>query len=175
MSKLFLLCVALILASFIPSFGQKPDQPKRGPSTPEEREKALASIDDLETNPLGPKAHDEREWLLYFLVQVPDIHVSMCSGVFADLPKGNKKDSDILFTQVLYSSARYAIQHDGGSSNAPDQYLAGVEGALRTYEVLIQQKPEDRQTKVDDLLKKRADGTLADWVKQRAATSCKNS
>ena len=52
------------------------------------------------------------------------------------------------------------------------QYQAGVEGALKIYEVLLKSNPKDRQPFLDDLIQKRETGTLGQWVKDQAAKSC---
>jgi len=148
-------------------------QEKRGPSTPEERTKALAFIDNLEKNPLGPSAKDERQWLTIWLIEVPDIHVGFCTDLYPNRPKGDKADSSIISVQMMFSGARYAIQHPKSTADDINQYVAGVEGALRMYEVLIAQKPKDQQPGLDDLLKRREAGTLVDYVKSQFTTSCK--
>jgi len=61
----------------------------RGPSTPEERTKALQIIHHLETDPLAD-TKDERQWLTLWLVEVPDIHVPLCTEFFPSL----LRDSD---------------------------------------------------------------------------------
>jgi hypothetical protein len=162
---------AAVLALSLLSLTDLNAQDKRGPSTPEERARALAAIDDLETHPLGPNAKEERHWLTIWLIEVPDIHVGFCTDLLPDIPK--KKDGEIIPIQMVYSSARYAIQHDGSSSTSIEQYEAGVEGALKVYEVLLQDHPKDRDPKLDDLIQRRTAGTLADYVKERAASACK--
>ncbi len=156
-----LLCVSTLSA-----------QSKRGPSTPEERTRALAAIDDLEQNPLGPNAQEERRWLTLWLIEVPDIHVSVCT-LLPDLPKSDKKDSNIIFTQMVFSAGRYAIQHLNSPADELAQYLAGVEGSLHVYQVLLAQNPKDRQPKLDELVQKKDDGTLSAYVAEKAATTCK--
>jgi hypothetical protein len=148
-------------------------QSQRGPSTLEEREKALADIDDLEKNPLGPDAIGERRWLTIWLIEVPDIHVGFCTDLIPGRPKGEKNDIALISTQMMFSGARYAIKHPETTSNDIAQYEAGVEGMLRMYEVLVQQKPADRLRGLDELLQKRADGTLSDYVKSQFAAHCK--
>ena len=54
------------------------------------------------------------------------------------------------------------------------EYQAGVEGALRVYEVLVKANPKDRQPYLDDLIQRREAGTLAQFVKERAEAACKN-
>ena len=49
-----------------------------GPSTPEERKQALEYIQDFEANPLGPNEAREREWVIEWIIEVPDIHLHMC-------------------------------------------------------------------------------------------------
>ena len=53
------------------------------------------------------------------------------------------------------------------------EYQAGVEGALRVYEVLLKANPKDRQPFLDDLIERRESGTLAQFVKERAEAACK--
>jgi hypothetical protein len=157
--------LVLFLIAIAPAFAQS----KRGPSTEEERTKALALIDDLEKNPLGPNAKDERSWLTIWLIEVPDIHVGFCTDLLPALSKGDKNDAFIIRTQLMFSGARYAIQKPGSTADDEAQYMAGVEGALRTYEVLVAQKPKDQLPALDELLKKREAGTLEDYVKAQAA------
>jgi hypothetical protein len=52
------------------------------------------------------------------------------------------------------------------------EYQAGVEGALRVYELLLRENPKDRDPYLDDLIQRREAGTLAQFVKERAAASC---
>ena len=49
---------------------------KRGPSTPEERKKAVEMATFLEKNPLAKEAKEIRGALLLFLTEVPDISVN---------------------------------------------------------------------------------------------------
>src|ERR1700753_3684766 len=88
MHKKMLSLILLAITAFVPAFAQA----KRGPSTEAERTKAIAAIDDLEKNPFGADAKEERRWLIFWLAEVPDIHVSVCS-LLPDMPKDDKKDS----------------------------------------------------------------------------------
>ncbi len=143
-----------------------------GTSSASDRAHALALADDLEANPLGPAANEKRNQLTTFLLRVPDIHVSMCSSLLGDLAKTGK-DSNILVMQPTFSSIRYAIEHGGGNGSSVEQYQAGVLGTLKTYENMVRVKPEDRQPVMDELLKKRANGTLRAYIKVQFDKSCK--
>ena len=162
----------LLVASSVAIAAQDAAHANRGPSTEEERTKALAMIADLETNPLGPQAKDERKWLTYWLIEVPDIHVGLCTDLLPDRPK-DKNDGAFISTQMMFSSARYAIQHGGGSSESVEQYQAGLEGALKAYEAILPLHPKDRAPGLDDLVQRQSAGMLADYVKDRFDKSCK--
>jgi hypothetical protein len=105
----------------------------RGPSTPEERKQALEYIHDFEANPLGPHAVEEREWVLRWIIEVPDIHVSVCT-ILDKLPKGDKKDASTVFIAETFSQTAFLIQNPDKQDDRLAEYQAGVEGALRVYD-----------------------------------------
>lgn len=165
------LLLSLLALALLPSaFAQKPAE-KRGPSTPEERARALTFIDDLEKNPFGSNAKAERQWLTIWLIEVPDIHVQVCT-LLPDMPKGDKKDSNILFVQMMFGGAKYAIEHKDDPVNELAQFQAGVPSALRLYEVLLAQNPKDRQPKLDDLVARMHAGTLDSYIAEQVPKTC---
>jgi hypothetical protein len=145
----------------------------RGPSTPEERKQALEYIQHFMANPLNPALQPEKEWLTFWMIQVPDIHVHVCM-MFDNLPKGNKKDSQAIFNAMFFSQIAYATQNLDKQNDLQAEYQAGAEGALKVYELMLKSNPKDRQPYLDDLIQRRDAGTLQQWVKERAAASCKN-
>ena len=157
----------LLLASTV-SFTQD----HRGPSTAEERQQALEYIHNWLADPLGPQAKEQYTWVLEWAIQVPDIHVHVCTLI--DLPKGNKKDSSTIFGAMVMTQTAFAINNRDKESDLMAEFQAGVEGALHVYEVLLKANPKDRQPYLDDLIQRRDAGTLAQFVKERAATECKN-
>ena len=58
---------------------------QRGPSTPEERARAVQTAKSLQSDPLAPNVQEDREWLVKWLIEVPDISVKMCTTFFGDL------------------------------------------------------------------------------------------
>lgn len=142
----------------------------RGPSTPEERKQALEYIQHFEATPLNPALQPEKEWLTLWMIQVPDIHVHLC--MILDLPKGNKKDSQVVFNGMFFAQVEFAIEHMDAQADSVSEFQSGVEGALRAYEVLLKSNPKDRQPFLDNLIQEREAGTLAQWVKERAAAQC---
>jgi len=145
----------------------------RGPSTPEERKQALENIHAWQADPLGPNAKDQFGWILKWVAGVPDITVHVCM-IFEKLPKGDKKDSATIFGAEMMAQTAFIIENPEKKDDQIAEFQAGVEGALRVYELLLKANPKDRQPYLDDLVQRREAGTLAEFVKDRAATACKN-
>jgi hypothetical protein len=159
-----------LLMTAVPMHGQAAAHQKLPVTTPEERAFIISASTDLENDPMGQKAAGERTRLLFLLLERSDLNVSACMTLLADVPKGDKDNYPILI-QVLYSSARYAVQHNGGDAASLDQQVAGVEGALRVYEKFLLARPEDRGARLDAVVRLRDDGKLRAYVAQRD-TSC---
>ncbi|HEY6249726.1 MAG TPA: hypothetical protein VI685_07175, partial [Candidatus Angelobacter sp.] len=75
--KIIHVCLVLTLLCSLAK-GQTAQEPQRGPSTPEERQRFLTLVHKLEQTPLDKSLQTEKRWALIWLVQVPDIHVKMC-------------------------------------------------------------------------------------------------
>ena len=50
-------------------------------STPEERAKAINNARSLERDPLAKDAAGNRQWLLNWIIEVPDIRFKSCAGL----------------------------------------------------------------------------------------------
>ncbi|MGD0548485.1 MAG: hypothetical protein ABR991_11745 [Terracidiphilus sp.] len=144
----------------------------RGPSTPEERKHALEYIHDFQVDPLNPKVNPEREWVLQWIIEIPDVHVHMCADLLDKLPKENKKDSSTILIAEMFAQPACRLQNSDKQDDRLVEDQAGVEGALQVYEVLLNSNPKDRQPFLEDLIPKRDSGTLAQWVKERDAAQC---
>jgi hypothetical protein len=143
----------------------------RGPSTPEERKQALDYAQDYLANPLGSNAAKEREWVVKWAIEVPDVHVSVCL-LLEKQPKGDKQDANDIFAGIVLAQTAFAIQNPDAKGDSPEAYLAGVTGALRVYELLLKDRPKDRQPYLDELIQKREAGGLPQWVQGRMDKSC---
>jgi len=115
---------------------------------------------------------EEREWVLRWIIEIPDIYVSVCM-ILDKLPKGDKKDASIVFIAETFSQTAFLIQNPNKQDDRLAEDQAGVEGALRVYEVLLKANPKDRQSLLDDPIERRESGTLAQFVKERAEAACK--
>jgi hypothetical protein len=142
----------------------------RGPSTPEERQQILGLIHDWQANPLGPNAKDEFGQVLKFFADVPDLTVHVCT-ILDNLPKGDKKDGATIFGGEFMGQAAFVLENPDKKNDELAEYQAGVEGALRVYDLLLKGNQKDREPYLDDLIQRREAGTLSQFTRERA-TSC---
>jgi len=148
-----------------------PAQQKRGPSTPEERAKAVQFAHDLENSPLGPQAKSERQWLTLWLIEIPDVTVEVCPRLLGtEIPDKKKFGSEIL-SQLMYSEAAFMIENPDKAKEALEVHAAGVVGSLKAYEAILKEHPKAKSKALDDILSRRDKGELKDHV-QEAMKAC---
>ena len=145
----------------------------RGPSTPEERMQALQLTRALERDPLSRGARDARAWLVVWLTTVPDITVQVCGEFMKPLLGDKRNYAAEIFTQSMFSSAAFVIEHPDEKDNPEAKYLAGVEGSLRAYESIRTAKPKVKWPILDELIAKRDAGQLGQYVRERLP-ACSN-
>ena len=142
----------------------------RTASTPEDRSKAVRLTRALEADPLNSDAKEHRNWLVRWLIDVPDITVTLCGNLLGPLLASKKNYSAEIFTQMGPSSAAFIIEHPDQANDRVAVLAAGLDGALKTYESILKAKPKARWPFLDDLIQKRAQGQLIEHVRQ---TNCK--
>jgi hypothetical protein len=143
---------------------------KRGPSTPEERARAVKVAHDLQTDPLAENVQAEREWLIRWLVEVPDIGVNVCSGILGELGEKETGYPGALLSAMLGAEAALIIEHPNQAKDTQQIYFAGVDGALNAYQAIRKQDPKYHATKLDDFIARRNDGKLKDAVAEATKT-----
>lgn len=163
---LVVFCVVLVL----PGLAQN----KRGPSTPEERATAIKAARLLESEPFHKDAKKMREWFTLWLIEVPDISIDVCTGYLEPLIESKKNYSSEIFGQMMFSSAAFIIEHPNQAKDKVAVNLAGMEGALKTYEAILKEKPKAKSEFLDGLIAKRGKGELQAYVEEVAKTKCKN-
>jgi hypothetical membrane protein len=163
-SGLFLICLAQVQCTLGP-----------GLSTRDDRGKVVALTRSLERDPLGETAPATRQWLRKWIIEVPDIRVYACDDLLGHGLGHNYPYSTEVKLQPMFSAAAFAIEHRDKARDHYAQYHAGVEGALRVYEALLNSKPDAKSAFLDDLLAKRDRGELADHVAKLAKEECKRS
>jgi hypothetical membrane protein len=145
----------------------------RGLSTSEERAKAINIARSLERDPLAKDAAANRQWLLNWIIEVPDIHFKSCVGLLSPGVGSHYRYSTEVNQQIIFSAAAFKLENPDHLRNDTGAYIAGVEGALRAYEILIKSTPDAKLAFLDDLVAKRDRGELADHVAKLAKEECK--
>jgi hypothetical membrane protein len=146
----------------------------RGPSTPEERTSFVALVRALERDPLAENATATRQQLRDWAIAVPDIRFKTCPDLLSDAI-GNYRYSREVTLQVMLSGAVLTIEDPGEARDDVAVYTAGVEGALRAYEVLAKSTPDAHLAALDDLVEKRNRGELFDHIARLAREKCPKS
>lgn len=165
-----LLLIALIIVcgfSASSSFARK-----RGPSTPEERKRAVEIATLLENDPLNKNAKALSRELLIWLIEIPDITVTICTGMLGDYSKIKGDYAGTITTQLSFAETKFVIEHPEEAKDEYRVYLAGVESALRTYQNIKKAKPRVRLEPLEELLVKQQAGQLPEFIRN-AMAGCK--
>jgi len=150
-------------------------QQKRGPSTPEERAKAVQIARALEADPLQPGNKDMRTWFAVWLIEVPDITIQVCGEELGPVFHESNRDKNFvseIFGQSMFSAASFVIEHAERAKDKVAVYTAGVEGSLRAYQSILKAHPEARWPFLDDLILKQQNGELPRYV-EKATAKCR--
>jgi hypothetical protein len=143
----------------------------RGPSTPDERERAVRAAALLQTDPLSATARSEREWGILWLIQVPDVSVSMC--LHPKEPRKYKFSGELTAAHMM-SMAAFVIQNPAQAKDQSAMWRAGTEGMLRAYEAMVKENPKAKNAWYDALLQQRDLESLRSYLADLAA-NCKGS
>jgi hypothetical membrane protein len=147
----------------------------RGPSTPEERARFVALVRLLESDPLAENANATRQQLREWTVEVPDIRFKACPDLLGHAVGIDYPYSREINLQVMLSGAVLTIEDPGEARDDAAVYTAGVEGALRAYEVLVKSRPDGHLAALDDLIERRDRGELVDHITGLANEKCKRA
>jgi hypothetical protein len=160
--------IFLLIAAVLPSVLLS--QSTRGPSTPEERQRAVAVAKTLEQDPLGANK-DDRQWIIVWLIQIPDITVTACGATMTW--EENYRYSGELMATEMSGSAAYIIQHPEKAKDKEAAGKAGFESALKAYSVILASDAASHSKKMDEMLNLQASGGIADYVHKQWKKQCK--
>lgn len=74
--------------------------------------------------------------------------------------------SHAITRQYMLASGAFIIENPGKAGDTKAMNLAAVESVLKTYQAILQQRPDSKAKPLDDLLKKLSQGKLNDSLKQ---------
>ena len=139
----------------------------RGPSTPQERKRALQVIEKLEQDPMSPALKEDRDWVFQWVKEVPDIHAQACMAIVGPLMDEKLSPArNALTLQNILASAAFVMQYPEKANDPFAVYLAGTQGMLRAYGNIVKVDPSKKDAFLESLLKKQQDGTLEDFVRK---------
>lgn len=142
----------------------------RGPSTPEERRRAVETVRKLEKQPLARSAQDSRRWLLQWIVEIPDINVTLCSGPLDDLVQEDDSPyAKVLYVQAGFGMAAFLVENPAKAKDWAAVQTAGLESVLKAYDSVLRADPEARFQVLDRLEAARKDGKLRKLVEKEMA------
>ncbi len=160
-SKILAILIALATTASLPCAAKM-----RGPSTPEERARAVEYVRSLEENPLAKDSLEKRMWLTEWIVEVPDFTIDTCCKELASLDKVNNTYSNQLRMQVIYSQAAFLLQHPE-EKNAAAIQAAGLAGTLRAYRAIQRFDPTAKYPWLDNLQALEREGKLQQYVRKK--------
>lgn len=155
-----------LVALFAPGAVASASSPaaQKQPTSSDAKARMIQRIGHLESDPYAKDGKEARREVLLWLVDAPDVSVSICTDVLGDIKKLTGDDGATLTTQLAFSEAKYILEHPEKAADRHAVNVAGVEGVLRTYEAMKQAKPKVRFDTMDQLLEMRAAGGLDAFV-----------
>jgi hypothetical protein len=137
---------------------------ERGPSTPEERARAVKVSRELEGDPLAKDAKEQRAWVLDWIEKIPDITVNVCFDFFGKVPDPPRGHSNEIVMQMVISSAAYMVEHPDKVKDEQAIATAGLLGSLKAYEAILKQDPSARWSYLDKVVQMREQNKLDDYI-----------
>ncbi len=141
----------------------------RGPSTPDERKRALEVTRKLEREPLSRKSMQDRRWLFQWIVEIPDINVLSCKGPLDPLEQDEEGYGQLLYVQSVFGMAAYLIEHPDKKNDWVSVQTAGIESVLRAYESIRKADSAARWKELDRLVTAQKSGKLKGIVQKEMA------
>jgi tellurite resistance protein len=141
----------------------------RGPSTPEERKRALQTVRKLEKEPLSRKSMEDRKWLFQWIVEIPDIQVTSCKGPLDPLQEDDEGYGKLLYLQSVFGMTAFLIEHSDRKGDWAAIQTAGIESVLRAYDSIRKADSEARSKELDRLAAAQKSGKLLGIVKKEMA------
>lgn len=135
-------------------------------STPEERKQWAEVTHKLESSPLDDSANKQGEVAFKRMSDVHDFHVLLCPSLLSEFNGMKYMYAHAITRQYMMASGAFQVENPDKAADGKSTALAAVESVLKTYQAILQQKPDAKAKPLDDLLKKQSQGKLKDALKQ---------
>ena len=121
-------------------------------------------IGELEKNPYGRDSKANAAEVLTWLIDAPDVSVTVCTALLVDPERLEGIEGSSLAGQLMFEEARFILENPGKAQDAQSVHLAGVEGVLRTYAAMKVETKDLALEPIEKLIRMKADGKLAAFV-----------
>lgn len=97
-----------------------------------------------------------------WVIETDKVRVIICSSILSVEEKYKYKSE--LIGQYTIGMAAFKLANPERAKDEDAAQLAGIESAIRAYEVMVNEKPKHRSAFMDELIAKRTNGTLAAYL-----------
>jgi hypothetical protein len=126
----------------------------QGTSTPEARTQWAEITHKLESAPLDDSVNKQGEGALKQVSDSHDIRVPLCPALLSEFNGMKYTYSHTITRQYMLASTAFLIENPDKAADTNAMNLAAVGSVLKTYQAILQQKPDAKAKGLDDLLKK---------------------
>jgi hypothetical protein len=148
-------------------FNFAPAASAQATSTPEERARWVQTTRKLESAPLDDSVSKQGDAALKRVEDVHDVHVPLCAPLFTEFNAMKYTYAHAIMLQFMLASAAFVIENSDKAADSNAMNQSALESVLKTYQAILQQKPDAKSKMLDDLLKKQSQGQLKDYVKKQ--------
>jgi hypothetical protein len=135
-------------------------------SSPEDRQRFVSIVQNLERAPLNPGLRGDRKWALQWLMDAPDVSVNVCLDPLGGVSDKNYVHAPEIVVQYTLAMAAFILENPGKPDSPDAQQLAGVEGALNAYRSMRTAQPDDKSPALEKLLGMQSRGELPGFVRK---------
>jgi hypothetical protein len=126
----------------------------------------LSVAQSLETAPLDPRSRADRAWAMQWLIDAPDVSVTACLDPLGGIAIKDADHSSDLIAQYTLSMAAFIIKHPNLKNDVAAQQIAGVESALKAYQVMRGANASSKSQPLENLLEAQRRGELSSVVRK---------
>lgn len=134
-------------------------------STSPDRERFISITHKLQEAPLDPTLRAERQWAMEWLIAAPDVSVNVCLSPLGGAALTNYSHFDEIIAQYTFAMADLVIERPETVNDPQAQQLAGVEGALGAYRLMLTADPQAKSIQLDKLLEVQSRGALPRFIR----------
>lgn len=112
----------------------------------------------LEQQPFAEEASEVRARAIRWITATSDVTVLVCKAAEPFLQLNSRVGADLL-GQYMIGMAVFKLQNKDATEQAAQE--AGIASAMNAYRVMVEQKPDVKDAKLDELAEKQRVGDVA--------------